>query len=227
MSITDKIAQIIAKAESTTSPDEAETFMAKAKSLMEVHGISLLELGTLEEKDPVDMSHDCGYSFASEGWVRHIAGQLGRYYGCQVISVPAGRNKVTYSVAGRESARITFTMMLPYVVKEVRRHSREATNAGEFKTISRAKTAIGNAMTFRLQRMVHDAKARTEAEMPKATANALVPVDAIDSAVKLAFPVLNKSRRVSLKTNSDAQRRAGQINVNSQMTTSGGPKRLK
>ena len=112
--IAEKIQKLLAKANSSTHPEEAETFMAKAHALLEQHGLSLFDLGKLDSEDPIGRSQDKEMLRANSAasWRTMVAGQLAIYYGCKMVTTNYRGDNFTYwTVFGRESARITFMLM--------------------------------------------------------------------------------------------------------------------
>ena len=207
--IAQKIAKIIAKADSTTNPEEAETFMSKAHDLMIAHGLDLLDLGRLSE-DPVGVDKDAAEVSASYPWLRLCAGQLAAYYGCRLVTSKSG-GTVRLHVIGRQSARVTFLLMLPYVKREVLNLGRIAYNEGHYKSRMLAATRMGNALALRIAGMLpsvakHEGKG----------VNALVPVDVLESAMADAFPKLGGARKRRVTTDSVSSERVKGVNLNRQ-----------
>ena len=214
--IADKIAKILAKADSTTNPEEADTFMAKAQQLMMEHGLSLLDIGKLDSDDPIGTTEQAASFFAAENWAKLVGGQLARFYGCEVMIEQVGRNKYAFGLAGRESARTTFMLMFPFVLKQVRRLAREETKAGNFETEARAKTAIGNALGLRIYRMIQEQEDSRREDLPGRGMNAVVAVDLNRQALEEHWPNLRTSRRRSVKTNSAGRAAAGKVSLHRQ-----------
>lgn len=205
--IANKIRKILAKADSTTSPEEASVFMEKAHSMLEAHGLSLLDLGRLDNDDPIGTDHGATKNFAAENWLKMVSSQLARYYGADLVATSIG-NKTKHSVIGRESARITYQLMQPYVARQVRQLARQAVKDGEFKSESRAKTAIGNSLSLRIHRLVDEQEDRRKEDLPGKGLNALVPVDMIRMEMETQFPNLREARRGRAVSTTEASRRA-------------------
>lgn len=219
--IAEKIAKLIAKADSTTHEAEAETFMAKAHALLEAHGLSMLDLGTIGE-DPVGRDDNVIHFFAAEGWCSRMLFKLAIYYGCELVQFKRG-NKTTATVFGRESARVTFTLMAPFVMRQVRQKARKLAKE-EGTSESRAKTALGNAMTFRLQDLIAAQQQRPEYQATGV--NALVPVDVIKETIQEAFPTSKKQRAANLRTSLAAMAAAETVSLNRQTSASPKAKRI-
>jgi len=210
MSIVEKIKKIVAKAESTTSPEEAQAFMEKAQQLMMEHGFTLLDLGKLDDEDPVGV--DKGARRMTNGaWEQAVLSMLGPYYGCRVI-IEGGK---MLGVAGRESARVTFLLMAPFVVAQVRAAARRAYKAGEFTSAGRARTAIGNALALRIRDLVRAEREKTTGTGLRGM-NALVPVDSVQAAMEEAYGKLGKGRARSLRTSAAGKRAAQGISLRKQ-----------
>ena len=209
-----KIAAIISKADSTTHPEEAAAFMAKAHQMLEQHGIDLMDLGRLNEGDPVGVDREAGKVARSYPWALPLMHQLGLYYGVQTVYTQVYGSDTLISCAGRLSARTTFSLMWPYVLRQVQNLARIAYNEGHYKTRMKAVAAVADAMTYRLSRLIAD---RQPARGSRATQNALVPVDEIQQALEQAFPNLKTSRKRRLTADSRAHELAGQISLDSQV----------
>lgn len=207
-----KISKIIAKADSTTNPEEAETFMAKAQQLMMEHGLSLLDLGRLDSDDPVAVDKDAWSHSASYGFMTKVASAAARYYGVEWCRMRHGKDMV-YSVAGRESARVTFMLMLPYLEREIKRVARIAFNEGHYSSRMQAATRCGNALALRIWSMAreeHVTKHRGEG------LNALVPVDLVEQALAEAFPSMRKGRGGKVTVDAAARKAVEGISLHRQ-----------
>jgi hypothetical protein len=218
MSIASKITAIIAKAEGSTHPEEAQAFMAKAQQLMQSHGLDLLDLGKLSD-DPIGVDINAVKNFQSDNWQTGLAAAAAHYYGCRTVVSHRG---CTYfhSVGGRESARITFTLMFGYFTRSVSKLATEAVKAGEYKTPSIARTAIGKALTVRITQALRSARA-----VEGTGINALVPVDLVDLALQEAFPRMREGKARKISYSSAAMSHASKIGLNLQ--TAGGKAALQ
>lgn len=217
--IAEKIAKIIAKANSTTSETEAETFMAKAQAMMEEHGLNLLDLGRLDAEDPI--GHDEKVYVSSDGWKDKVAGQLALYYGCRLVRDPYTRTSWSYVVFGRESARITFTLMLPYVLKQVAKMALNEHAAGRYSSPARARTALANALAIRLHRLRQKNEDHLEASRGAKGLNALVPVDLIKAEMDERYGEKGlRTSRANYKTDHNAMSKAERVSLNRQTAAS-------
>ena len=217
--IADKIRKIIALAESTTHPDEADAFMAKAQDLMMSHGMSLLDIGRLDADDPVGTDRDVTTANTSAAWRVQVGGALAKYYGCEMITGKSGTMTMMHLV-GRESARVTFSLMVEYVFRQVRSQAHIAHKAGVYGNHKLAMTAVGNALALRIWKLVRDQRANTTSGIGKGM-NALVPVDMIDLEKRRAFPSLRTRPARPLKTDSAAMAAADKISLRHQTTAAG------
>ena len=148
--------------------------------------------------------------------------KLATYYGCELVQFKQG-NKTTATVFGRESARVTFTLMAPFVMRQVRQKARKLAKE-EGTSESRAKTALGNAMTFRIQDLIAAQQQRPEYQATGV--NALVPVDVIKAAMQEAFPTSRKQRSANLSTSLAAMAAAETVSLNRQTPAPASSKRL-
>lgn len=218
--IADKIAKLIAKADSTTHPSEAELFMAKAHELLEAHGLSLMDLGELDS-DPVGVDKDV-LSTPSYPWIHRVASALVRYYGCRFVRHPVGPRMV-YTVSGRASARITFTLMLPFVQRQIQKLSREAYKKGVYGSNATAANRIADATAARIWSMVPKM-----AQYEGTGANALVPVDLVQKALDDLYDGNIKAPRKSkLVVDAYAKEAAKNISLNAQTGKAPAAKRLE
>lgn len=214
-SIADKIRKIIAKAESTTNDDEADAFMAKAQSMMIEHGLSLLDIGRLDAEDPVGHDKDFAYHSQSSSWRTPVVSSLASLYGCQIVRSHRG-NQTYFTLFGRESARVTTTLMWPYVDRQVLRLARAAHAAGEFPSASVAASRIGYALALRIDKLVREERQREVKTATGRGLNALVPVDLIDAEMKSVFPRLVFSRPRTVKVSAAATKAAASISLHKQ-----------
>lgn len=113
------ISRLLAKAESTDSPAERETFVAKALELMERHQIEAFELG---EDDPIGFTQGVLGEAGQGEYKAAVQTALARYYGAEPVKTYAGRygkGKFYVALFGPESSRLTTELMLPFVWKQV------------------------------------------------------------------------------------------------------------
>ena len=220
--IAQKIAKLIAKADSSTHPEEADAFMSKAHAMLEAHGLSLLDLGTLDSDDAVGKTDNAMLS--SDGGKDKIAFPLAAYYGCELViaHAPGTRSTKRYVLFGRESARVTFQLMAPFVFRQVARMALVEQKSGAYSTPAKARTALAGALAMRLYRLT----AANEARPQGSGLNALVPVDIIRQARDLAFPKATPSR---MKHDHDynAQEVAKRVSLNQQAPAPKGALRIE
>ncbi len=212
-----KIAKLIAKAESTTHIEEADTFMAKALEMLEAHGIKLQEMKTINIDDPVTNIKEAGHAYRAEYALTNVAHALARYYGCKSLYHREGRNKIVIEVIGRQSACITFQLMFPYVKKQIHRLAARAVCPNLFETKSKALTSIANGLTERLDRLYWADRDMNLKSDPKGD-SALVPVDLIDQRIMMLYPDLRKARGWGgMGTDDMGRALAKNVKINSQI----------
>lgn len=221
--IAQKIAKLIALADSTTHPEEADTFMAKAQALMVAHGLSLLDLGRLDAEDPVGRDMEFySYGNANAGWRGVVLSQLAQFYGCKTVRVSRGRTD-TFCLFGRESARITVMLMWPYVYRQILSTGAELHKAGLYKGVKTAQAHVANALALRINKLVKEQQTSTPAA-PRGL-NALVPVDIIEQEMAVAFPNLKEGKARTVNTTRAASQAANGISLHKQ-AAGGAVKRL-
>ena len=211
--IADKIRKIIAKADSSEHPEEAMAFLDKAQRMMEEHGLSLLDLGRLNSDDPVGTDKEFYRGRVNDSWRQMVAPQLAEFFGCRMVITHKGDNK-WHSVTGRESARITYQLMWPFVDRQVMAIARRDVAAGKYKTVNAARRQIGYALAIRIAEM-NRAHKPVQAE-GLSQANTLVPVDLIRAAMAEAFPDLRSMGAKTVRFDHNATRSAAEVSLHRQ-----------
>ena len=247
--IADKISKLIAHADSTTNEEEAATFMKKVRDLLEQHGMSLMDVGRLQEDDPLGVDKDSVYYNVPDGCFRDLIFELAEYYGCKA-TIGKRQVRTTHKNArhsfvtrmavtlyGRESARVTFQLMWPYVERELRRRARimhddekkELEEAfGSMKNVPKKYRStflkqlgfVSNSLMFRVAK--HNMENRPPVE-DNDNPNALVPVNLIDQLLPENLQEA-KARKHAISTRSEAE--AKDINLEMQMAKEEGEENL-
>lgn len=212
-----RIAKLLAKAEGTDNAFEAETFMAKVNALLEEHQIEMHEVRAAmggRDNDPMGKSKGETNLYASMLWARDLAGALARYYGCRFVYWKRG-NHFTYEVVGRDSARVTFELMLPFVISQVKVQARRLDGAnGTQKSRSVLARQVGQALQVRINRMTREA----DAHRVVLTGKGLVPFDNMDVVMTEFFPKVKTAKAKPLYLDRDAIAAAARISLNVQTT---------
>lgn len=190
--IKDKISKLLAKAEKTDNIHEAGAFMAAVNNLLEQHQIEMHELKL--DNDP--MGHQDGEFnvYASMMWARMTIHSIARYYGARVVWKQKRRNHLPYTVYGKESARMTAELMIPYIVSQVRQQAKVymeeqgRTWSGRKLTASIAQREVGTALSSRIEKMLHVVEERRH----ELEANALVPVNDVQTYIDNVNPGTRK-----------------------------------
>lgn len=209
--IKSKIAALLAKAESTDNAFEAEAFMAKVNELLEQHQLEVNDVRYARHRsaDPMGWSEGTTNIYASMLWARGMASALARYYGCRLLYGKRG-NHVIYRVAGPESARVTFELMLPFVISQVRVAAKPL--VARYKK-SKAERQVGQALEARIWRMVPKAEER-RTDLSK---NALIVLDDVEAFVNASTTVKTAKER-KLDYSYAAQEAAEKISIHVQAT---------
>jgi hypothetical protein len=217
-SLKDKIAKLLAKAEGTDNPHEAASFMEKVNALLEENQIELHEIrarmGNKADADPIIKAAGETNLYASMIWARGVAGALARYYGCRIVYWKVG-NHFKYDVVGRQSATVTFELMLPFVITQVKLQARKL-DAGVYNAKSRSvlERQVGQALQVRIARMIHEA----EAHRVVLTGKGLIPFDNMDEMLKVFFPAVKTGKAKPISLDRDAVAAANNISLNVQAT---------
>jgi hypothetical protein len=229
--VLDKVSKLLAKAQGTNNEHEAAAFLAKVHDMLEQYNITMLDLGMADD-DPVGVDRDATHCWRNTGWMKPLGSMLARYYGCQQVNQWQG-NKILLSWVGRESARKTVAVMLPFVVQQVRQQAKALREqhittrmerlpgvpreevSRSFKGLSSYERAVANALVFRIQTLLE------EHEQTQQPGKGLVPVDAIQAAMQDAFPDMTQGRATSLSTTKAARQAAGRVSLHRQTGGSG------
>lgn len=214
-SIKAKIAALLAKAEGTDNEFEAATFMAKVNELLEKHQIEMHEVREAQgDQDPMGKERGSTNIYASMLWARDVAGALAEYYGCKFVYWRK-KNHFTYEVVGRESARMTFELMLPFVMTQVKLQAKHL-DSGAYNDKSRSvlEREVGQALMVRIWRLVGDARSQREV----LTGKGLIPVSDIDAAMNEFYPTLKKAREKKISYSREARDAAAKVSLHHQAT---------
>lgn len=170
--IAEKIAALLRKAQSTNHPEEAETFAAKARALMEKHQISSAMVeATGEDPDPMGTDRTNTYKKGSPASVKYeLEIRVAKFYGCQVIVMnyeDTGRAHI--EIHGPASARITHQAMFPFLWKQVCKKANDHT--GDKAEARKLQREIARAFGDRLIRIKEEQnQARVKAAPTGSTA---------------------------------------------------------
>lgn len=208
----DKLTKMLAKAEGTTNKAEAETFMHKVHQLLEQHNISLHELGDTD--DPIHRDDKELEVSRSLSYAVHLLPALGAYYGCEVV-FHRGHKKNRFICFGRQSATMTFHLMAPFVLSQVRAQARQLEKEGKIETYGKGLTAVANALTYRLNRLYWENKERDE-ERVATGERALVSVDRVEALVAEHYPELKQNNHKPQGTTRAAVDAANKIGIHRQ-----------
>lgn len=211
-----KIAALLAKAESTKNEFEAAAFMAKVNELLEKHQMEMHEVRSARESagDPMGKQKGEANIYASMMWARDLGGALARYYGCRFVYWKIG-NHLKYEVVGRESSRVTFELMLPFVITQVKLQARKLDGVtGNAKSHSILARQVGQALEIRIWKLV-GANDKRRVEI---TGRGLVPVDDLDAAMDQFFPNLKIKKSKPITLDQAAVDAAAKIGLHHQAT---------
>ncbi len=235
----DRIRKVLAKAEGTNNQAEAEMLMAKVQSMLDEHNLSLLDVAHADAEDPIGTDRRAAYCWVSNSWQKPLGAALARLYGCQMV-YGQYKNKISFDVVGRQSARVTWSLMLPFVLKQVRAEAKtlrekdimeivQTTSwdydraAKQTKGVGSYERAVGNALAIRVHRMAAEAEGKDATRVANGE-RALVPVDMVQAELEKEFPRLREARRSSISTTGAAKAAAAGISLHRQ---TGGRGQLK
>ena len=219
-----KIAALLAKAEGTDNPFEADSFMAKVNELLEEHQIEMFEIRAMagKDNDPIGKEKGGTNLYASIKWARDVAGALARYYGCRMIHWKRG-NHFVYEISGRESARTTFELMLPFVISQVKVQARRLNERHVgYQSLSVWEREVGQALFSRIWDLIPAA----ENHRAELSSKALVPVDDLQAFMDEQYPNLKKAKALKLSYTHQAKEAAEKVSLHHQATGRGKTKLL-
>lgn len=214
-SLKTKIAALLAKAENTDNEFEAATFMAKVNELLEKHQIEMHEVRAAgADKDPMGKETGETNLYASISWAVDMAGSLARYYGCRIAVWRKG-NHFGYQTVGRESARRTFELMLPFVISQVKQQAKRlCVGSNNAKSRSVMEREIGRALWIRIHNLIPEA----EVMRAELTGKGLIPVSDVDAAFDSFFPSAKSGKAKTVKYSEAARDAANRIGITAQAT---------
>ena len=220
--IIDRIRKVLAKAEGTNNIAEAEMLMAKVAAMLEEHNLELLDIGTADADDPIGTTKEVATHLVNDSWMRNMVSALARYYGCRLVYTGLTKNKTALHVSGRESARITTQLMVPFVRKQVLAKARELVNEQpeNYRNNRVAARRVANALTMRVNALAREQQEKEEQRVASGE-RALVPVDMIEAEMERAFGPLGTSRKTKIITSRGAMEKAAGISLSRQMSGSG------
>lgn len=109
-----RIRALLAKAEGTDNPHEAEVFMAKVRELLDRHQLTMTDLS--QESDPMgQMGIVLPYR---EDWLRVLISLLAEYFDCAAAFTTTEVEGVEFEaviLVGREGARVSCQGIIPYI----------------------------------------------------------------------------------------------------------------
>lgn len=229
--VLDRIRKVLAKAEGTNNAAEAEMLMAKVQSMLDEHNLSLLDVAHADADDPMGTEMGAAHCWVSNSWQKGLLAALAELYGCRVV-YGQWKNKIVLDIVGRESARVTWSLMQPFVLKQVREQAKALREADileivkttswdwdraakQTKGLGSYERAVGNALSLRIYRMVREAAKRDEARVANGE-RALVPVDMLEAEMAASFPNLRTAQSRGVSTTRDARAAAGNISLHRQ-----------
>jgi hypothetical protein len=207
-----RLRALLAKAESTDFPAEAENLLAKAQELMTRHAIdeAILRSGR-SAAEPID-SQAVIVESPYAGPKSHLLGTVARTNGCQMVIHQSGRGPSRCVLVGyRTDIAATKTMFTALSLHATR--SMLAAEVPAWDAPRRFRHAFLLAFAARIGERLRaaDAVAREEAQRSAGGSVALVLVDrqeAVDRAFRARFPNL---RPVRAQASSGAGVRSGRI----------------
>jgi hypothetical protein len=200
--IAEKIAKILAKATSTNSEAEADSLMAKVNEMLEAHGLTYADLAQANAEDPVGQTKAAAEFWASQHHRLALFSGLAKLYGARLVYTKLG-NKYTVDLVGRESARVTFQLMVPFVLKQINDAAKTLIETGAYTSKDSATRAVSNRLAVKAATMARENEQR-DVQRVREGGFALVPVDLVDAAMGQFYPRMRESRASRINVGSAA-----------------------
>ena len=128
--------------------------------------------------------------------MRKVCCAAATFYGVEIVWVRIG-NKHHVHVIGRESCRVAYRLMVPYLRRSIHNLARKGVKAGRYRSESSGATDIGKALALRMYRL--HAERQPTTPQGKSAANMLVPYDEIEFTLHDQFPEARARGLVSRK----------------------------
>lgn len=200
----ERVRNLIAKAEATNHPAEAEAFMAKAQELMAKHSIveAMIAESRSDKGKPTCKVFYCEKPYASQKWT--LLNRVARANYARTVGSGDARSKVRVEVYGfegdLEAIETLYTSLLVQCVSQMRQAEIPWGVHGKTFNVS-FMTGFADAIGSRLAKAKRDAEAEVQKELAGATGPGMALVlvgkkEAVDEAVAVAHPKL-RTRSVS------------------------------
>ena len=194
-----KIAALLRKAESSEHPEETETFLNKAKTLMEKHQISLADLSKEERKDedPMGSGRSKSYAPGTSASTKYLlTSKVAKYFGCYIVleyhKDAKGRRREEVVYHGPLSARTMSEAMFPFIWNQVN-YLANVHGKGR-KEVRRLVRDISRSLSTRIENLIFLRDEKQKSQMNSgSTGTALVVLDQIaKDTERFALSVYNK-----------------------------------
>jgi hypothetical protein len=210
-----RVRALLAKAESTTFPEEADALTAKAQELMSRHAI---DAALVDGASTVGAGPDHRVIVIDPPYVSakiSVLGGVAAANRCQTVSSPGEDRAHLFGFpVDLDGVEVLYTSLLLQATAAMTAAGPRTDRSGRSRTRS-FRHAFLLAFAVRVSERLQDAARATVTEVDRARGGALVPVladreAAVDRAVREAFPRLGSRRpSVSSPEGLDAGRRAG------------------
>lgn len=186
------ISQLIAKAQSTDSEAEAETFMSKALELMEKYQIESYEL---HQEDPIGFTQGVAGEAGQGEYKAAVQTALAHYYGAKPVKQFTTHKRFFVALFGPESSRLTTELMLPFVWKQVCEQGRKWAEAHYYSPLKGVRE-VAKALCLRIYKETATRKHSTQDK----TAFALTVIDATQTFIDAHYGKGNTKSMIKRKT---------------------------
>lgn len=206
MSMKSKIAALLRKAESTQFKEEAETFLAKARELMEKHQITIVE-GESDEKDEFGMLRTNEFEVGTPAVTKYeLQAEVAQFFGCRVFQSQQGK-RAHIDIHGTHSALTTYELMFPFIWKQVKSLAKSfGTGQAQQRKLERD---IARSLRVRLYilRKQNEADRQDSAASGSSTALALTSIDhRLDAFARSRYTKIEEAKKRNLQAPSQLSR---------------------
>lgn len=170
----------------------------------------------LDADDPVGVKRGAQRGWAAS-WETSLEQMTYRLYGCKCINIK-GAGNIRIDAIGRESARVTGALMIPYLKAECLKRGRELAGSQPEITVAKHQRNVGNALVLRIAKLV---QARDAAENVTHTAtakNVLVALDRIKQVILATYGETTSGRKTKIGISRDAIAAADGLGLHRQAT---------
>ena len=139
----------------------------------------------LDADDPVGVKRGAQRGWAAS-WETSLELMTYRLYGYKCINIK-GAGNIRIDAIGREPARVTGALMIPYLKAECLKRGRELAGSQPEITVAKHQRNVGNALVLRIAKLVQARDAAENVTHTATTKNALVALESIKQVILATY----------------------------------------